>query len=181
MSTAADLTDVCVVVPMYNEATVLAGVLANLMDTFPFVLCVDDGSSDGSAEIARAAGATVLRHAVNLGQGAALQTGFDFALNSERFSHVVTFDADGQHDPSDARAMVMAAQETGVDVVLGTRAMEGTVGSTPQPADDPQGSAPVLPLVERARADRHPQRTPGAQSRRSGERTTHPAWHGLCQ
>ncbi|MEO5653650.1 MAG: glycosyltransferase, partial [Marmoricola sp.] len=66
------LNDVWVVVPVYNEATTVATTVSDLLSTFEHVLCVDDGSSDDSAAIALAAGATVLRHVVNQGQGAAL-------------------------------------------------------------------------------------------------------------
>jgi glycosyltransferase involved in cell wall biosynthesis len=85
------------------------------------VVCVDDGSTDDSASVAAASGATVVRHAVNLGQGAALQTGFDYVLRHTRARHIVSFDGDGQHHPSDALRMLATARETGVDVVLGTR------------------------------------------------------------
>ncbi|MBB6626427.1 glycosyltransferase family 2 protein [Nocardioides sp. KIGAM211] len=111
----------CVIVPVLNEAAVLGPVLEHLLLSFDHVVCVDDGSTDGSAGIAAAAGAVVLRHAVNLGQGAALQTGFEYALTHTTCSHVVTFDADGQHDPADATAMLALARTSDVDVVLGTR------------------------------------------------------------
>lgn len=113
----------CVVVPVFNEAAVLGDVLQRLRRHFEHVICVDDGSSDGSRDIALAAGATVLRHAVNLGQGAALQTGFDYVLRHTDFDHVVTFDADGQHDAADAAAMLAVARQSRVDVVLGSRAL----------------------------------------------------------
>lgn len=111
----------CVVVPMYNEASVIAGVIASLREQFVRVVCVDDGSSDGSAELARRAGAEVVRHPVNLGQGAALETGVRQALRDPCTKYVVTFDADGQHSPSDAAAMVRAAEDLNVQVVLGSR------------------------------------------------------------
>lgn len=117
-----------VVVPMYNESAVVGEVLARVRSSFDRVVCVDDGSADGSDAIARAAGATVLRHAVNLGQGAALQTGFDWVLASTRATHVVTFDADGQYSVDDALAMVDLAQRTGVDIVLGSRNLGRTDG-----------------------------------------------------
>ena len=69
------------------------------------MLCVDDGSTDNTAQLASAAGAIVVRHPVNLGQGAALQTGFDYVLRFTRARHCVTFDADGQHLVSDAVRM----------------------------------------------------------------------------
>lgn len=117
-----------VVVPMYNEVEVVGDVVAELRTEFPLVVCVDDGSTDGSADRARAAGATVLVHRVNLGQGGALQTGLDFVRQRTGAEHAVTFDADGQHRVCDAVAMVEHAQETGVDVVLGAR--EATPGAS---------------------------------------------------
>src|SRR5690606_33159937 len=89
--------DVAVLVPVYNEARVVADVVAELVGRFGHVVCVDDGSTDGSDAAARAAGATVLRHATNLGQGAALQTAIEHALTLPDVSYLVTFDADGQH------------------------------------------------------------------------------------
>jgi glycosyltransferase involved in cell wall biosynthesis len=105
--------DVCVIVPVYNEATTVAAVVATLR--------VEFDHRDGSAEIARAAGATVLRHAINQGQGAALQTGFDHVLRNTTAAYAVTFDADGQHVVSDAVRMVDEARTTGSDVVLASR------------------------------------------------------------
>src|SRR5699024_11857414 len=68
---------------------------------YPLVVCVDDGSQDGSAAIAEAAGASVVRHPFNLGQGAAIKTGIDNALRDPQMRQVVTFDADGQHQVDD--------------------------------------------------------------------------------
>lgn len=115
------MDDVWVIVPMYNEASTVASVITTLRDQFDHIVCVDDGSVDGSQAVAQAAGATVLRHAVNQGQGAALQTGFDFVLRHTQASYVVTFDADGQHVVSDAVRMVETARETRSDVVLASR------------------------------------------------------------
>lgn len=106
---------------MFNEATSVGGVVAELRHSFSRVVCVDDGSSDSSSAVAARAGATVVRHPVNLGQGAALQTGFAFALTDPGVNHVVTFDADGQHNRADAERMLEVARTEGVDVVLGSR------------------------------------------------------------
>lgn len=122
--------DVCVVVPVFNEAESVAAVITQLLTSFDHVICIDDGSVDGSASSAAAAGATVLRHEINLGQGAALQTGFDYVLRHTRAELVVTFDADGQHDVADALRMVERARETGVDVVLASR-FRGTTHEMP--------------------------------------------------
>ena len=114
-------TDVAVVIPALNEAAVIAEVVRGLRAALPLVIVVDDGSTDDTGECARAAGALVVRHAVNLGQGAALHTGIEAALRIPSVAWVVTFDADGQHQPDDAVALVARARRGDVDVVLGTR------------------------------------------------------------
>lgn len=115
--------DVWVVIPLYNEATVIADVVRGLTPFFPHVVCVDDGSTDGSSGIARAAGARVVSHPINLGQGAALQTGFDYSLE-QGARYVVTFDADGQHRVEDAVAMVERARSEDVAIVFGSRFLD---------------------------------------------------------
>jgi glycosyltransferase involved in cell wall biosynthesis len=125
MSEALHATDgVWLVVPLYNEASVIGDVVRDVRRTFPNVVCVDDGSADGSGEAAAAAGATVVRHPVNLGQGAALQTGFEYALAVPTMRWVVTFDADGQHQVSDVVAMLAKAEDEGLDVVFGSRFLD---------------------------------------------------------
>jgi glycosyltransferase involved in cell wall biosynthesis len=116
--------DVWVVVPLYNEQQVIADVVRDVRRTFPQVVCVDDGSSDGSAAAAAAAGAVVVRHPVNLGQGAALQTGFEYALAHPGMRWVVTFDADGQHQVSDVITMLEKARQEQLDVVFGSRFLD---------------------------------------------------------
>jgi polyprenyl-phospho-N-acetylgalactosaminyl synthase len=125
------MNDVWVVVPMYNEEGSIGSVVADLRRVFPRVVCVDDGSRDQSAVVARAAGASVLAHSVNLGQGAALQTGFDFVARQEDTRWVVTFDADGQHLVSDAERMVCVARDNSLDVVLASR-FAGEVDNIPR-------------------------------------------------
>lgn len=115
--------DTWVVIPLYNEATVIASVIEGLLPTFANVLCIDDGSSDDSGLVARAAGAHLVTHPINLGQGAALQTGFEYALERDaRF--VVTFDADGQHRVEDAAAMVARARTEDLAIVFGSRFLD---------------------------------------------------------
>src|SRR3954447_17503550 len=113
--------DVTVVVPALNEEVRVGAVVSDLRVHFTRVVVVDDGSTDGTAEVARAAGATVVSHPTNLGQGAALQTGFAYALRDPRMRYVITFDSDGQHRIEDALALLETARTTGVDVVLGSR------------------------------------------------------------
>jgi len=114
-------SDTCVVMPMFNEAQVVGDVVTQLKRVFSRVVCIDDGSTDDSASQASACGAQVVRHPVNLGQGAALQTGFEFALHSADVQYVLTFDADGQHQVGDALRMVQEMRARNVDVLLGSR------------------------------------------------------------
>jgi glycosyltransferase involved in cell wall biosynthesis len=113
-----------VVIPLYNEATVIGSVVADVLGSFAHVVCVDDGSTDGSGDVARQAGARVLTHPFNLGQGAALQTGISYAREMSGARYVVTFDADGQHRVVDAVAMVAAARENDVAIVFGSRFLD---------------------------------------------------------
>jgi polyprenyl-phospho-N-acetylgalactosaminyl synthase len=111
---------VFVVIAAYNEAPAIGRVLAGLA-TLPYrIVVVDDGSADETAEVAARAGAEVLRHPINLGQGAALQTGIDYAL-LRGASHLVTFDADGQHRAEDAAALLAALAAHDADYALGSR------------------------------------------------------------
>lgn len=109
------------VIPLYNEATVIKDVISAARITFPHAVCVDDGSTDDSAILAYEAGANVVQHPINLGQGAALQTGFDWVLTYTDAKYVVTFDADGQHRTSDALQMVERAERENLGFVLGSR------------------------------------------------------------
>ncbi|WP_458115313.1 glycosyltransferase family 2 protein [Arthrobacter sp. D2-10] len=113
-----------IVIPMYNEATVVGGVVRDLRNHFEHVVCIDDGSTDGSQDVARAAGAVIVQHPINLGQGAALQTGFEYALQDPDMDAVVTFDADGQHRKVDALAMLERIRAGEADVVLGSRFLD---------------------------------------------------------
>jgi glycosyltransferase involved in cell wall biosynthesis len=113
--------DVTVVVPALDEEAGVATVVSGLRSEFGRVVVVDDGSTDRTADLARAAGAHVVRHPSNLGQGAALQTGFAYALTDPGMRHMITFDSDGQHRVEDALSLLAVARDTGVDVVLGSR------------------------------------------------------------
>jgi len=113
--------DVWLVVPCFNEGTVIEDVLTAARETFPNIVAVDDGSVDGSAAAIHRAGAHLVRHPVNLGQGAALQTGVEYARAQPGARYFVTFDADGQHQVKDVLAMVERLRTEPVDIVVGTR------------------------------------------------------------
>jgi glycosyltransferase involved in cell wall biosynthesis len=110
---------VWVVIAAYNEASAIARVVNEVKGRGYAVVVVDDGSSDRTAEASAAADALV-QHPINLGQGAALQTGIDFALEREA-DVIVTFDADGQHRTADIENLMQAIRIADVDFALGSR------------------------------------------------------------
>lgn len=122
--------DVWVIVPVFNEAGMIAQVVADLQTAFPNVVCVDDGSADTAADEVAATRAHLVRHPINMGQGAALQTGLSYALARSASRFFITFDADGQHRVADAVRMIDEARANQVDVVLGSRFLNGS-GQTP--------------------------------------------------
>lgn len=115
--------DTWVVIPLFNEESVIRDVIRDLRDSFANIVCVDDGSTDGSGAAALESGATVVSHPINLGQGAALQTSFDYALERGA-SYVVTFDADGQHRVVDAVSMLDRARAENLAIVFGSRFLD---------------------------------------------------------
>jgi polyprenyl-phospho-N-acetylgalactosaminyl synthase len=119
-----------VVIAAYNEAGVIARVIADVCRRELPVVLVDDGSTDATAAVAAHAGAVVVRHPVNLGQGAALQTGIEFALH-EGADVIVTFDADGQHRAADIAGLVDALAQHGADYALGSRFLGHAVNLPP--------------------------------------------------
>src|SRR5688500_12692757 len=121
----AEWSDVWLVVPVYNEAQVIGDVVRHARQTFPNIVCVDDGSADTSAEQIQQAGAHLVRHPVNLGQGAALQTGVSYAKAQPGAKYFVTFDADGQHQVDDVVRMLKRLQSEDLDIIVGTRFVKG--------------------------------------------------------
>jgi polyprenyl-phospho-N-acetylgalactosaminyl synthase len=113
--------DVWIVVPAFNEAAVIGEVIADVRATFDQVVCVDDGSSDETGAVALHAGAHLVTHPVNLGQGAAIQSGVEYARSQPGAEVFVTFDADGQHRIKDALRMIDKMTVEDVDIVIGTR------------------------------------------------------------
>ena len=111
---------VFIVVPAFNEARTIRGVVEELLGRYPNVVVVDDDSTDGTRECLLNSGALVLRHCANRGQGASLQTGIEFALQ-RKAEAIVTFDADGQHDVGDIAALIQPLFDGECDVTLGSR------------------------------------------------------------
>lgn len=125
-----DVLATWIVIPAYNEAEVIADTVAHARSIFPRVVVINDGSSDRTAAAAAEAGAIVVMHPINLGQGAALQTGIDFAV-AQGAEYIATFDADGQHRIDDVLTMLTHLRANDVDVVLGSRFLGNTIGLRP--------------------------------------------------
>jgi glycosyltransferase involved in cell wall biosynthesis len=120
--------DVWVIVRCFNESQVVRSVIEDLRQHFPNVVGVDDGSRDTSSAEMVAAGAVVVRHAINLGGGAALQTGIEFALLDPQAQYFVCFDADGQHRVEDALSMVQRLRRGEEDILIGSRFLGSSAG-----------------------------------------------------
>jgi glycosyltransferase involved in cell wall biosynthesis len=116
--------DSLVLIPAFNEEKNLASVISEVKASLPDfdIVIVNDGSKDRTREVARSAGAEVVSHPVNIGYGAAVQTGFKYACK-KGYALVVLMDADGQHDAKDAPMLVRVLKEHSVDMVLGSRFM----------------------------------------------------------
>ena len=116
-----DTSGVWIIVPAFNEAQVIGDVVADLRSVFANVVCVDDGSRDDTGGVALRSGAHVVRHPVNLGQGAAIQTGVEYARRRSGAAVFATFDADGQHRVKDVARMAQRLAQGDADIVIGTR------------------------------------------------------------
>jgi glycosyltransferase involved in cell wall biosynthesis len=117
-----------VVIPAFNEGPAIGEVIAQVLRHYPHTVVVDDASTDETAAIAEREGAVVLHHPVNLGQGAALQTGITFVL-TRGAEYIVTFDSDGQHQIGDVDNMITALRKSGAEVALGTRFCRQPIGA----------------------------------------------------
>jgi len=111
-----------IIIPAYNEELTIGSIVA-LSKKYGDVIVVDDGSSDRTSEIARSAGAHVIRHEQNKGKGEAIKTGTKYAL-SRGYDIIVTVDADGQHDPDRIPLLVKPLIEDEADLVIGSRYVE---------------------------------------------------------
>lgn len=116
---------IVIIIPAWNEERSLPGVLPKVRQALPEaeVLVINDGSTDATAEVARAAGVRVASHPINLGYGAAIQTGYLYAARRGARA-VLQLDADGQHEPEFLRKL-LAELEDGFDLVLGSRFLDG--------------------------------------------------------
>ncbi len=112
---------VYIIIPAKDEEKRIGKVIHNTLSLgYQNIVVVNDGSSDNTASIAKAYGVTVLNHPINLGPGAATQTGITYAL-SQNAKYMITMDADEQHSPSDIESLCYTIENENVDVVIGSR------------------------------------------------------------
>lgn len=122
-----DFSNCIVVVPAYNEEKSLAAVLSGIRDTGLRCVVVDDGSTDGTSDVARQFSVDLLRLPVNFGVGGALRMGFKFAV-ANNFAAAIQFDADGQHEHHEIESLFREANASGADLVIGSRFRSKSIG-----------------------------------------------------
>lgn len=110
-----------IIIPVYNEGSVIRVVVEEALKSFENIVCVNDGSTDNTAEEIKKTKAHLVNHVINLGQGGALQTGIEYALLDPRAKYFVTFDADGQHKLDDVLRMQKLLEKGDHDIILGSR------------------------------------------------------------
>jgi glycosyltransferase involved in cell wall biosynthesis len=116
--------EIFVIVPFYNESSIIGTTITALLQQRYTVVVVDDGSNNNCRAHFKEMPVYYLRHVINLGQGAAIQTGIDFAL-LKGATYLVTFDADGQHDVKDIARMISKLEEEKLEIVFGSRFLKG--------------------------------------------------------
>jgi glycosyltransferase involved in cell wall biosynthesis len=118
---AYDKNDVFIVIAAYNESNSISNVVSSLRNAgYKNIVVVDDGSKDNTFSILNTLPVFALRHVINIGQGAALKTGIDFAVKNNA-NYIVTFDADGQHRTEDLEAIISPVAKKQCEVALGSR------------------------------------------------------------
>lgn len=118
---------VCVIIPVWNEGKVIQKTIRDVLKVYPFVVCVNDGSRDNTAAEIKKTQAILIEHPINMGQGAALQTGIEYGLQHPEVEYFVTFDADGQHNIKGVQKMHKVLVNKEQDIALGSRFMGSTV------------------------------------------------------
>jgi glycosyltransferase involved in cell wall biosynthesis len=137
---------ICALIPAFNEAPYIANVVERALQHVAEVVVIDDGSVDGTADIARTAGATCLQLPKNQGKASALRAGIAYA-REHNFTHVITLDGDGQHLPEDIPVIIRAAEETGADLIIGARSFDRALMPGPRYFSNVIGSRLASALV----------------------------------
>ena len=123
-----DRRAIFIIIPCYNEAGIIRETIAAVFEKGYSIVVVDDHSTDNTKELLKEIPLIYIRHRLNLGQGAALQTGINVALRKGA-ECLITFDADGQHDVNDIDGMIHKLKEDQLDIVLGSRFLPGAGGN----------------------------------------------------
>jgi len=110
----------CVIIPTFNESKAIAGLISRIRQLGLEAIVIDDGSSDDTVEIAQACGAIVLRNESNLGKGASLIKGYNYAI-AQGFDAVISMDGDGQHSCDDIQAFIRKAENSQSAIIVGNR------------------------------------------------------------
>jgi glycosyltransferase involved in cell wall biosynthesis len=121
MTDLQSFDDLVIIMPAYNEGSAIRDTVNSIPKKFKNIVCVDDGSSDDTAVQIAKTRAKLIKHPINLGQGAAIQTGIEYALLNPEINYFVTFDADGQHRIEDVENMLQHLKKKKLDIVLGSR------------------------------------------------------------
>jgi len=111
---------ICIIIPGYNESKMIGQVVMKAYQIINDVIVIDDGSKDNTAQVAQDSGAIVIKHDLNKGKGAALKTGFDYAIKNE-YDAVITMDSDGQHDPDDIQGFINTLDRVKSGIIIGSR------------------------------------------------------------
>jgi polyprenyl-phospho-N-acetylgalactosaminyl synthase len=130
MSTRINPSSVFIIIPAYNEHTVIQTVVKQITNLSYSVVVIDDGSNESLSSAFKNISVYFLRHRINLGQGAALQTGIEFAVKKNA-SYIITFDGDGQHEPDDIGKLISILDRSSSDIVFGSRFLKGAVHNMP--------------------------------------------------
>ena len=117
---------ICILIPVYNESQNIGRIVEIIKRKDLNVIVIDDGSTDGSGDLAQQKGAVVLRHVFKMGKGNSLKEGFEYILK-EGYAGVLMMDGDGQHDPEEVDHFILAAQKHPLSVITGNR-MTNTEG-----------------------------------------------------
>lgn len=122
--------DTAIIIPVYNEGSVIRNTLEEIPKNKFLVVCVNDGSKDDTSQQLLRSSALLVEHPINMGQGAALQTGIEFALQFPEIKYFVTYDADGQHSMQDVENMLKTIKRDKVDIVVGSRFLGEAINIT---------------------------------------------------
>ena len=117
------MNNVCVLIPSYNEARTIGGIVRAVKTLGLTAYVIDDGSADDTSAIARKEGAVVLRHEMNKGKGEALREGFKYMLK-KNYEAVIVIDGDGQHEVASISDFIKKAQDANFDILIGNRMLD---------------------------------------------------------